>query len=46
VDSGAAGRLGSGAAVAEVALLAAGELVAMARAENGWLHPTVVLVDR
>jgi tRNA pseudouridine55 synthase len=33
---------GSGA---EVALLAAGELVAVARAENGWLHPTVVLVD-
>jgi tRNA pseudouridine55 synthase len=40
VDGRAAGQRGSGAAVA---LLAAGELVAMARAENGWLHPTVVL---
>jgi tRNA pseudouridine55 synthase len=40
VDGRAVGQRGSGA---EVALLAAGELVAMARAENGWLHPTVVL---
>lgn len=39
-DSGAAGRLGSGAAVA---LLRNGELIAVARAENGWLHPSVVL---
>ena len=39
-DSGAAGRQGSGAAVA---LLEDGELVAVARAENGWLHPSVVL---
>ena len=43
VDSGAAGQRGSGA---DVALLAAGELVAMARAENGWLHPTVVLAGK
>lgn len=41
-DGRAAGQRGSGAAVA---LLAAGELVAMARAEDGWLHPTVVLGD-
>ena len=45
MDSGAAGRvpsgrLGSGLAVA---LLGDGELVAVARAENGWLHPSVVL---
>jgi tRNA pseudouridine55 synthase len=39
-DSGAAGQRGSGTAIA---LLAAGELVAMARAEKGWLYPTVVL---
>jgi tRNA pseudouridine55 synthase len=40
VDSGAAGRLGSGAAVA---LLGDGELVAVAYAQDGWLHPSVVL---
>jgi tRNA pseudouridine55 synthase len=45
VDSRAAerapsGRVGSGV----VALLGDGELVAVARAENGWLHPSVVLV--
>jgi tRNA pseudouridine55 synthase len=45
VDSGAGTRLrvegqrGSGA----VALVVAGELVAVARPDNGWLHPTVVL---
>jgi tRNA pseudouridine55 synthase len=45
VDSGAGTRLrvegqrGSGA----VALLAGEELVAVARADNGWLHPLVVL---
>jgi tRNA pseudouridine55 synthase len=38
--SEAAGPLGSGAVVA---LVAAGELVAIARSEEGWLHPTVVL---
>ena len=43
VDGGAAMRRGSGA---DVALLAAGELVAIARAENGWLHPTVVLAGK
>jgi tRNA pseudouridine55 synthase len=42
VDSGA-GQRGSGA---DVALLAAGELVAIAHAENGWLHPTVVLAGK
>jgi tRNA pseudouridine55 synthase len=40
VDSGAAGQRGSGAAVA---LLGDDELVAVARAENGWLYPSVVL---
>jgi tRNA pseudouridine55 synthase len=40
VDSGAAGQRGSGTVVA---LLAAGELVGIARSEEGWLHPTVVL---
>jgi tRNA pseudouridine55 synthase len=40
LDSGAAGQRGSGAVVA---LVAAGELVAIARSEEGWLHPTVVL---
>ena len=39
-DSGAAGRRGSGTVVA---LLRSGELVAVARAQNGWLHPSVVL---
>jgi tRNA pseudouridine55 synthase len=43
VDSGAAGQRDSGAAVA---LLGDGELVAVARAENGWLHPSVVLEGR
>ena len=43
VDSGAAGQRARGAVVA---LLAAGELVAMARAESGWLYPTVVLADK
>jgi tRNA pseudouridine55 synthase len=38
-DGRAAGRQGSGA----VALMAGGELVAVARTEDGWLHPTVVL---
>ena len=38
-DSGAAGQRGSGA----VALLEGSELVAVARAEDGWLRPTVVL---
>jgi tRNA pseudouridine55 synthase len=37
---GTTGQLGSGAAVA---LLAGGELVAMAQADAGWLRPTVVL---
>lgn len=35
----AAGQWGSGA----VALMSGGELVAIARPEDGWLHPTVVL---
>jgi tRNA pseudouridine55 synthase len=39
VDGREAGQQGSGA----VALLAGGELVAVARTDNGWLHPTVVL---
>ena len=39
-DSGAAGQRGIGAAVA---LLGQGELVAVARAEDGWLYPSVVL---
>jgi hypothetical protein len=38
-DSGAVGQQGSGA----VALLEGTELVAVARAEDGWLRPTVVL---
>jgi tRNA pseudouridine55 synthase len=38
--SGSAGQRVSGSAVA---LLGEGELVAVARAENGWLHPSVVL---
>ena len=40
VDSGKAGKRESGEVVA---LLEAGELVAIARAEDGWLRPTVVL---
>jgi tRNA pseudouridine55 synthase len=40
VDSGAAGQRASGVAVA---LLGDGELVAVARAEDGWLRPAVVL---
>jgi tRNA pseudouridine55 synthase len=43
VDGRAVGQRGSGAAVA---LLAAGEVIAMARAEDGWLHPTVVLGEK
>jgi tRNA pseudouridine55 synthase len=45
VDRGAAGRVHSGwvGSGAVVALVAAGELVAVARSEEGWLHPTVVL---
>lgn len=39
-DGGARGQRGSGEAVA---LLGKGELVAVARAEDGWLRPTVVL---
>lgn len=39
-DSGEAGRRGSGE---EVALLAAGELVAVARVDGEWLRPAVVL---
>jgi tRNA pseudouridine55 synthase len=39
-ETGAAGQRGSGAVVA---LVAGGELVAVARGEDGWLHPTVVL---
>ena len=39
-DSGAAGQRGSGAVIA---LVDRGELVAIARSEQGWLHPTVVL---
>ena len=41
VDSGAAGQRGSGTAVA---LLSAGELIGVARAEGGLLRPTVVLL--
>jgi tRNA pseudouridine55 synthase len=41
VDSGAAGRRGSETAVA---LLADGELIAVARADEGLLRPTVVLL--
>jgi tRNA pseudouridine55 synthase len=40
VDSGAVGQRASGVAVA---LLGDGELVAVARAEDGWLRPAVVL---
>jgi tRNA pseudouridine55 synthase len=40
VDGAAAGQRGSGAVVA---LVAGGELVAVARGQDGWLHPTVVL---
>lgn len=40
IDSGAAGRRGSGALVA---LLGDGELVAVAREDEGWLRPAVVL---
>jgi tRNA pseudouridine55 synthase len=40
VDSGAAGQRDSGAAVV---LLQDNELIAVGRAENGWLHPSVVL---
>lgn len=43
VDSGAAGPRGSGDTVV---LLRDGELLAVARAENGWLHPSVVLEPR
>jgi tRNA pseudouridine55 synthase len=43
VDSGAAGQRGSGTAVA---LLGDGELVAVAHAQDGWLHPSVVLENR
>jgi tRNA pseudouridine55 synthase len=39
-DSGEAGKRGSGEAIA---LMGGGELVAIARAEDGWLRPTVVL---
>ena len=39
-DSGTAGQRDSGVAVA---LLGDGQLIAVARAENGWLHPSVVL---
>jgi len=39
-DSEAAGQRGSGAVIA---LVDRGELVAIARSEQGWLHPTVVL---
>ncbi|MEO8089317.1 MAG: tRNA pseudouridine(55) synthase TruB [Gemmatimonadales bacterium] len=42
VDSGTAGQRDSGVVVA---LLGSGELVAVARAENGWLHPSVVVAD-
>ena len=41
VDSGAAGQLRTGTAVA---LLCAGELIGVARAEGGLLRPTVVLL--
>jgi tRNA pseudouridine55 synthase len=40
VDGGEAGKRESGAVVA---LLGGGELVAVAKAEDGWLRPTVVL---
>jgi tRNA pseudouridine55 synthase len=40
VDSGEAGKRGSGEAVA---LLETGELIAVARADAGWLRPMVVL---
>jgi tRNA pseudouridine55 synthase len=40
VDSGAAGRRGSGAVVA---LVAGGELIGVAQEQSGWLRPTVVL---
>jgi tRNA pseudouridine55 synthase len=40
LDSGAAEQLRGGAVIA---LLAQGDLVAVARSENGWLQPTVVL---
>ena len=40
VDSGEVGKRGSGEAVA---LLGDGELIAVAKAEHGWLRPTVVL---
>jgi tRNA pseudouridine55 synthase len=43
VDSGAADQRGSGTAVA---LLGDGELVAVAHAQDGWLHPSVVLENR
>jgi tRNA pseudouridine55 synthase len=39
-DSGEAGKLGSGEAVA---LVEQGELIAVARVDDGWLRPTVVL---
>jgi len=39
-DSGEVGKRGSGEAVA---LLESGEVIAVARAEDGWLRPTVVL---
>jgi tRNA pseudouridine55 synthase len=39
-SSGEAGKWGSGE---EIALLAAGDLIAVAKAEGGWLQPTVVL---
>jgi tRNA pseudouridine55 synthase len=42
-DSGEVGKRGSGEAVA---LLQSGELLAVARAEDGWLRPTVVLGTR
>jgi len=41
-DRGAAGQRDSGMAVA---LLGDGELVAVARADNGWLYPSVVLAN-
>lgn len=40
VDSGAAGKRGSGSVVG---LLGDGELIAVAKAQDGWLRPTVVL---
>jgi tRNA pseudouridine55 synthase len=42
-DSGEVGKRGSGEAVA---LLQSGELLGVARAEDGWLRPTVVLGTR